>query len=621
MPVEAKTSPRASQWSLVARALVARGKIADGLVAWRKAAIENPSDPAAWASITMILSTDAGRATRAILPGRIAVALAPLAPAVQVSLASALAMTGDTAASARAFRRALALAPDHGFAHARLGHVAADRNEAVLGLRYLLRAAVLDPMDAAAWAGAAWWYFRVELAYDRIERSLKRALASQPAHADALNQMGELFRNLGELATSLRFYDRCLAVVPSAETERALLLALLYAPNVSEDEHIGRHLAYARRYAPERPRPKAEPLQGRRIRIGYLSSGFSDHPTAALTVGLIEAHDRARFEISLFAHVRGPDAMSRRLEAAADSWTDVHGLSHEAIAERIREKRLDILVHPAGRHDEVTWSVAALRPAPIQVALYEAATTGIAAFDYLVTDRILTPKQATERLVERPLRLPSLPLHELPAEAPPVTPLPALDAGYVTFGSLNNSAKLNDGVLALWARTLAAVPGSRLLIKAQALAGRRLPARIAHAMEAAGVATDRVELLAGFTDSRRAMLQVYDRIDIGLDTVPWAGGMTTFEAMCQGVPVVTLAGRHLLARWGATLAIHAGHRELVAESEAEFVEIAKRLATDLAALARLRARLRDDFLSSPLCNAPLKARHLERAFRYMIAAR
>jgi predicted O-linked N-acetylglucosamine transferase (SPINDLY family) len=612
------TAARASQWPLVARALVARGKIAEALVAWRKAAAEAPSDPAAWASITMILSASAAGATTAILPGRVAVALAPTAPAVQISLASALAMTGDTDGSARAFRRALALAPDHGLAHARLGHVAADRNEAVLGLRYLLRAAALDPTDADAWAGAAWWYFRVELAYDRIERSLKRALACSPAHADALNQMGELFRNLGELAPSLRSYDRALAVEPSATTERALLLALLYAPDIAEEAHFGRHLAYARRYAPERPRPPAEPLDGRRIRVGYLSSGFSEHPTAALTVGLIEARDRKRFEVSLFAHVRHPDAMSRRLEVAADSWIEVFGLSHETIAARIREKRIDILVHPAGRHDEITWAVAALRPAPIQVALYEAATTGIAAFDYLVTDRILTPRHSTERLVERPLRLPSLPLHELPAEAPPVTPLPALANGHVTFGSLNNSAKLNDFVLALWARTLAAVPGSRMIVKAQALAGRRLPRRILAAFDAAGVARERIELMTGFTNSRRAMLQVYDRIDIGLDTVPWAGGMTTFEAMCQGVPVVTLTGPHLLARWGATLAATAGHSELVAGTEVAFVEISRRLASDLPALARLRSRLRDDFLSSPLCNPRLKARHLERAYRHMM---
>lgn len=612
------TAARAPQWPLIARALVARGKIAEGLAAWRKAAVEAPSDPAAWASITMILSATAAGAAAATLPGRIAVALAPLAPAVQVSLASALAMCGDTAGSARAFRRAIAIAPDHGLAQARLGHVAADRNQAVLGLRYLLRAAAIDPMDAGAWAGAAWWHFRVELAYDRIELALKRALASQPAHADALDQMGELFRNLGELATSLRFYDRCLAVAPSAATERALLLALLYASDTPEEEHFGRHLAYARRYAPERPRPPAEPLGGRRIRLGYLSSGFCDHPTAALTVGLIEARDRERFEVSLFANIRGPDAMSRRLKDAADSWTDVHGLSHEATADRIRDKRLDILVHPAGRHDELSWSVAALRPAPIQVALYEAATTGIAAFDYLVTDRILTPPHSTERMVERPLRLPSLPLHELPAEAPPVSPLPAVANGYVTFGSLNNSAKLNDGVLALWARTLAAVPGSRILIKAQALAGRRLPMRIFAAFDAAGVAHERIELVPGFTDSRRAMLQVYDRIDIGLDTLPWSGGMTTFEAMCQGVPVVTIAGRHLLARWGATLLVHAGHPGLVAESEQDFIEIARRLAADMPTLARMRARLRDDFLSSPLCNARLKARHLERAYRHMV---
>jgi predicted O-linked N-acetylglucosamine transferase (SPINDLY family) len=88
--------------------------------------------------------------------------------------------------------------------------------------------------------------------------------------------------------------------------------------------------------------------------------------------------------------------------------------------------------------------------------------------------------------------------------------------------------------------------------------------------------------------------------------------------MCQGVPVVTLTGPHLLARWGATLAATAGHSELVAGTEVAFVEISRRLASDLPALARLRSRLRDDFLSSPLCNPRLKARHLERAYRHMM---
>ncbi len=612
------TQPRPSQWPMVARALGARGMLAEALVAWRKAATEAPADPIAWTAISLILSGRPAAARTAIFSSRVALVLAPLSTNVLIALASSLAVTGDTAGSARAFRQTLALAPTLGLAHTRLGHVAAERNEAVLGLRFLLRAAALDPLDADAWTGAAFWYFRVELAYDRMDRSLKRAIAARPGHADALQQMGELCRNLGELAPSLRFYDRANAAAPSAATERARLLAMLYAPDISEDEHFGRHLAYARRHTADRPRPPAEPLGNRKIRLGYFSCGFSEHPTAALTVGLIEAHDRDRFEVILFPSMPRFDAMSARLKAAADAWIDLQGLSHEAMAERIRESRIDILVHPAGRHDDATWPVAALRPAPVQVALYEAATTGIAAFDYLLTDAVLTPRGSTERMVERPLRLPSLPFHELPPTAPPVSPLPALGSGHVTFGSLNNSAKLSDAVLSLWARTVAAVPGSRLILKAQALASRRLAGRVHVALDAAGVARSRVEMMVGFTTSQREVMQVYDRIDIALDTFPWSGGMTTFEAMCQGVPVVTLPGAHLLSRWTATLAVHAGHPDWAAAGEDDFIAIAGRLAGDLPALARLRAGLRDEFLSSPICDARFRTRHLERAFRYMM---
>ena len=176
---------------------------------------------------------------------------------------------------------------------------------------------------------------------------------------------------------------------------------------------------------------------------------------------------------------------------------------------------------------------------------------------------------------------------------------------------------LNDDVLLLWARVLAAVPDSRLLIKAAALASRRLADRVRTRFAEAGIGAERLELVSKYADTRRELLAVYDRIDIALDTFPYAGGMTTFEAMCQGVPVVTLAGRDMVGRWGATLATHACHPELIATTQETYVTLAGRLASDLPGLARLRARLRADFLSSPLCDARLKARHLERAYLRM----
>ncbi|MBM3549518.1 MAG: hypothetical protein FJX54_21480 [Alphaproteobacteria bacterium] len=603
-------------WPLIARALGVRGDHAGALAAWRKQAIEVPSDAAAWTVIALTLA-DRAQAEAALLPAGAVAALRPDLSESHGQLGAIRALAGRRSMALTAFRRALTLTPGDARTRSRFGHVLADGGDLDLPYVQLNRALALDAGDALAWRWVA--QRRTDmLDFDGAERSLKRGIAAAPSHPLLLAPLAELRRDQGEITPALRLYDRIVAIEPSIRNERACLLALLYEPEANEAMRFSRHLAYARRYAPERPRPPRRPVTGSRIHVAYLSSGFFDHPTAAVTVRLIEAHNRQGFEVSLFAHVQNPDAMSRRLEAASDHWVDVRGWPHERIAEAIRAAGVDILVVLAGRYDPIAWPVAALRPAAVQIAFHDTATAGMTAIDHLVTDAILSPRQAPERAVERYLRLPSFPMHELPSDVPVVAPLPALGRGYVTFGSLNNSAKLNDRVLSLWARCLAAVPGSRLLLKAPMLASRRMRERIGARFAEAGVAHDRLELISGYLNSHRDLLSLYDRFDIGLDTFPYSGGMTTFEAMCQGVPVVTLADRFMVGRWGATLAIHAGHPDLVAATEDEFVAIACRLVGDLPALAGRRARLRQDFLSSPLCDARLKARHLERAYRRMM---
>lgn len=608
-----KTSPL---WPMIARALSARGDHAGAFAAWRKAVIEVPSDAAAWTVIALDLA-DRGEAGAALIPAAAAATLRPDLADSHARLAAVRALAGRRKESLTAFRRALALAPGDARTASRFAHILAVGGEQDLAESFLERALALDAGDVAAWVSIVQRHL-ARLDFDRVDRCLRRAVAMTPAHPWLLAPLAELRRDQGEITAALRVYDRIIAIEPSMRNERAYLLALLYEPEASEAARFARHLDFARRHVPERPRPPRRSPAGERIHVAYLSSGFFDHPTAAVTARLLEAHDRHAFAISLFAHVRDPDRTSRRLEAACDRWVDMRGWPPDRMAEAVRAAGVDILVILAGRYDPVAWPVAALRPAPVQIAFHDTATSGMAAFDYLVTDAVLSPRNADERAVERYLRLPSFPLHELPADIPAVAPLPALAAGHVTFGSLNNSAKLNDRVLALWARTLAAVPGSRLLIKAPMLASRRLIERIRICFAEAGVGPERLDLIGGYLHAHRDLLSLYDRIDIGLDTFPYSGGMTTFEAMCQGVPVVTLADRFMVGRWGATLAIHAGHPDLVARSEDEFVAIARRLAGDLPALAERRARLRRDFLTSPLFDARLKARHLERAYRHMV---
>jgi len=540
----------------------------------------------------------------------------PLPPSTWHLVARAFAARGDLPGAVIALRKAMVERPADAAAQAFYANITTVAGRVDLALSHFSRAVAIDPQDSVSWLVCAEHLFN-QFAWRQAERCLRRAAAAQPGSARILRRLGVTLRELGEPGPALVWYDRALAVTRDEATERDSLLTLLYVPDVPRAERLARHRAYGARHAPDRPRPAPRSRAGRRLHVGYLSSGFFAHPTGAVTARLIEAHDRGRFEISLFAHVAAEDATSARMARAADRWINVQGRPPAAIADVIREAGVDILVGLCGRYDPVVWPIAALRPAPVQVAFHDTATSGMAAFDHLVSDAILSPRDGREGATERLLRLPSFPLHELPPGAPDVSALPAARSGTVTFGSLNNSSKLNDGVLGLWAQVLAALPGSRLLIKAPALSSPRMAARLDAAFARAGVAADRVELLPGYVEGQTALLSLYARIDIALDTFPYAGGMTTFEALCQGVPVVTLADRDMVGRWGATLAIHAGHPELVADTPESFVAIARRLAGDLPALARLRVRLRGDFLASPLCDAGLKARHLERAYLRM----
>jgi predicted O-linked N-acetylglucosamine transferase (SPINDLY family) len=212
-----------------------------------------------------------------------------------------------------------------------------------------------------------------------------------------------------------------------------------------------------------------------------------------------------------------------------------------------------------------------------------------------------------------PIRLPDSWFCYDPIESLELTALPASEAGYITFGSLNNFCKINDAVLRLWVTVLQAVAGSRLLFHCP---GGVTQTRLSHWFEAQGIAAHRLELVPR-TASRLTFLESYQRIDIGLDPFPYNGGTTTCEALWMGVPVVSLAGRTAVSRLGLSVLTNAGFPELVALSEGDYVGIATQLAHDLPRLAELRATLRLRMQASPLMDAPRFARNIEAAYHTM----
>jgi pseudouridine synthase len=294
-------------------------------------------------------------------------------------------------------------------------------------------------------------------------------------------------------------------------------------------------------------------------------------------------------------------------------------LSDDEVAELVRGEQIDILVDLAGHSAQNRLSVFARRPAPVAATwIGYPNTTGLEAIDYRITDPWCDPPGTTEHLhSERLIRLPhGFSCYQPPSGAPAVAELPAARAGYVTFGSFNALPKIRPAVIAAWSGILRKVPGSKLILKSRALGDADTRRRLTAMFAARGVDEPRIEL-AGALPSHSHHLELYNRIDIALDTFPYHGTTTTCEALWMGLPVIVRAGETHVSRVGVSLLERIGLGELAADSEAEYIEHAVTLAGNPGRLAELRAGMRERMANSPVANAGAFTRDLEDAYRRM----
>jgi predicted O-linked N-acetylglucosamine transferase (SPINDLY family) len=293
----------------------------------------------------------------------------------------------------------------------------------------------------------------------------------------------------------------------------------------------------------------------------------------------------------------------------------VIGLNHEQLAAQIRADRIDILFDLAGHTAGNRLLVFARKPAPIQVtwAGY-VGTTGLAAMDYILADRYEIPPQSEMYYCERVLRMPDgYVCYDPPAYAPPVSPLPAQEKGYVTFAAFHNPAKITPQVVEVWAQVLNRLPRARLVLKYLGMDDPSVVGRLADLFAGQGIDKARLEFL-GYSPHGEALAQ-YQRIDVALDTFPYNGGLTTCEAIWMGVPVVTCPGETFASRHSLSHLSNVGLTETIAGDLEEYVELAATLAGDLRRLAALRAGLRDRMASSPLCDGKRFAENFAEVLR------
>jgi protein O-GlcNAc transferase len=355
------------------------------------------------------------------------------------------------------------------------------------------------------------------------------------------------------------------------------------------------------------------PAEGADLHIGIVSGELRAHPIAYFLEGVLGYLPGLGVKVTLYSTSSEQDAMSVRLRSLCFGGHNLHGLDDAAAAQRIYDDGMDVLIDLSGHSPDNRLPVFGWNPAPLQVSwLGYGATTGVRQMDAVLADAIGVPPAGEAAFVEQVSYLPDARMcFSPPAEGPLPAALPAAAKGSVTFGSFQGYAKVSDAQLTLWARVLAAVPGSVLRWQCLQFTDAALVDEAAERLARCGIGRERAQLLGPV--ARIDYLAAYAEVDIVLDTSPYPGDATTCEALWMGVPTVTLAGQSMLSRQGASLLTVAGLTDWVADSEEAYVAKAVAAAQDLAALASLRAGLRERVAGSPLCKGYRFAVNLKQA--------
>lgn len=537
----------------------------------------------AWEALAIALFSTV-RAPEAILPSLTMLDLAPADPQSHIVLAAVMTQLGRTSEAIGASRRAVELGPRSAETHSALA-------------------------DALA----------AERRYKEAEASNLAAIALDPAHRKARINLCKTYIDAGDVAQAERAAREAVAAFPTeAMARNNLLFALNYSDHRTAEEIFQAYRDYDTELCAalrSQWKPHKNTRQpNRKLKVGYVSPDFRQHSGNYFIEPLFSHHDRTNFELTAYAELSTEDDTTQRLKTYFDHWVPTAALTDAQMAERIRADGIDILVDVAGHTAGNRLGVFARKPAPVSLTwLGFGYSTGLSAIDYIMTDGVMAPEGSEHLFSERPWRLDKTNFVYRPNKTMgDYGDLPALANGYVTLGTLTRAIRMNDRTVQVWSEILRRLPQGRLMVDSNSYRDGPMRERLIARFEAQGI--ERSRLMIGCNSPAWDVLRA---MDIGLDCFPHNSGVTLVETLYMGVPYVTLADRPSVGRIGGSVLHGIGHPEWIAHTEEEYIQKVVALASDLPALAKIRAGLREEMHASPLMDEPAFARKFEGGLREM----
>ena len=590
----------------------------EALAAYDKALALRPDFAAAWFGRGNLLR-DLKRFDDALSAYDRAISLAPDLADAWLGRGKVLSQLDRHADAQSAYTKALELKPD--FAEAWLGrgdvlHGLAQYDEALVAID---RAIEFKPDLAEAWLARADTLRRLAQ-YDAALTALDKAIALKPHFAEAWQIRGLALLETNRLNEALEAFDKALSFKAHfSEAISGRIFALDFAGGAGFDEQqkaravwwreIGAAISEGSRHGRSNTQDP-----NRRIRVGYVSADFRNHSAALSFRPVLFNHDRTQFDITCYSSTRIPDGVTGEFQRAADRWRDVTRMSDDALCAQIHADQIDILVDLSGHSAGTRLGVFARKPAPVQVTAWGHATgTGLPTIDYLFSDPVACPPEVRGLFAEKIFDLPCLiSIDPLPEQVRPAA-LPMLSNGYVTFGVFNRPSKVSDEAVELWARILQALPESRLLLKHGGFDVPSTQSRLREQFAMHGIADERIAF-RGATP-RKDHLAAFNEIDISLDPFPNSGGISTWEPLQMGVPVVAKLGQGIGNRVAGAILSAVGMAEWVGNTTDEYFAIATKFAAMPEHLEALRRELPLRLAESAAGNSVKYTKAVEAAYR------
>ena len=595
-----------------------------------------------------------GRPDQAVAAYRQAIALKPDLPEAHSNLGNALFKLGQHDQAIASFGEAIRLRPNFADALFNLGNAYMNLGHDEQAIEFFQRAITVQPNRPNAlnnlgmalvhlrrWDEAIVAYRRaIAVAPERTEiqsnladahyrkgemnlaiELFTDALRRKPDLDDARSGLPRAYRDNGQVHDAIAAYDQLIAARPNDwQLASARVYALTLHPNFDSQAQLREQRAWAARFADGIERRPVPRQSHSRVRVGYVSPDFRNHVVARNTLPLLKLRNRERFEVFCYSNVQHPDSWTRKFIESADQFRDILKLDDAKAANLVRADGIDLLVDLSLHTPASRLLLMARKPAPVQVTFagYPGGI-GMEAIDWRLTDPYLDPPGETDGdYVEKSYRLPDSfwcydrEGMECQIDQDPA-PLPALTNGFVTFGCLNNFCKVNEGTLDLWARVMNSLSNSRLLLMTPPSNARQ---RVQDRLARYGISAERIEFVS--YQKRVDYLAQFNRIDLGLDTLPYNGHTTSLDALWMGVPVISCVGRTVMGRAGFSQLSNLKLTELVARNDDQFVAIARDWASNLDKLADLRRSLRQRMLASPLMDSQRFVRNIESAYEEIL---